>query len=567
MRRVRLLRRSVRAYRVRHRQPDWEHLLKRDRERWLDALSSGRGGRRVLIATSVGGNLPASTLESLLAVALTVRGAEVHVLLCDSALPACMEASMDWYGEARGFSRRGPARDLCKDCFAPALAMYRALGFPVHRYSENLTAQDFELADRLSSSQALADPGRFRFDGLSLGEHALAGTLRFFARASLDAELYGGPVLRRYFRASLLAALAARRLMQRGRFEAVVLQHGIYIPQGAVAEVARGAGARVVTWNPAYRKQCFIFSHYDTYHHTMMREPTRDWEDMPWSPELESKLLDYLESRRVGTNDWIWFHDKPKRDLRAIARELGVDFSKPWVALLTNVAWDAQVHYSCNVFPNMLEWVLKTVEYFRRRKDLHLLIRAHPAEVRGTLPSRQRVCDEVRKAFPRLSGNVSLIPPESLICTYTLAERCNAVLIYGTKTGVELAGRGIPVVVAGPAWIRNKGLTSDAKSVGHYFELLDRLPFERRLEGALLERARKYAFHFFFRRMIPLEMVRPAAGWPPYRVHLKGLDEYLPGSGEGLDLICEGILKGTPFIYPAERRSRGTKEAARDRLP
>jgi hypothetical protein len=30
------------------------------------------------------------------------------------------------------------------------------------------------------------------------------------------------------------------------------------------------------------------------------------------------------------------------------------------------------------------------------------------------------------------------------------------------------------------------------------------------------------------------------------------LEDLLPGVNPGLDLICEGILTGSPFIYPAE---------------
>ena len=62
-----------------------------------------------------------------------------------------------------------------------------------------------------------------------------------------------------------------------------------------------------------------------------------------------------------------------------------------------------------------------------------------------------------------------------------------------------------------------------------------------------------YAYHFFFRRMIPLSMYRPRQGWPPYEVVIQGLDDLRPGADPGLDVVCDGILQGTPFIYPAER--------------
>lgn len=89
---------------------------------------------------------------------------------------------------------------------------------------------------------------------------------------------------------------------------------------------------------------------------------------------------------------------------------------------------------------------------------------------------------------------------------------CNAVIIYGTKTGVELTSMGIPVIVAGEAWIRNKGITIDVKSKEGDIKILDQLSLSERMNNKLIERARKYAYHFFFRRMIPLPQMKPTDG-------------------------------------------------------
>jgi hypothetical protein len=316
--------------------------------------------------------------------------------------------------------------------------------------------------------------------------------------------------------------------------------------------VARSKGVRVANWQPAYRKKSFIFSHGDTYHHTMLTEPTTSWENVPWSGELERVTLEYLASRIHGTRDWIYFHEKPREDVEEVVAEVGLDPDKPWVGLLTNVMWDAQLHYPANAFPGMKDWVLETIAYFARRPDLQLLIRIHPAEIRGGIPSRQLVADEIAAAFPRLPDNVFVFGPDSDVSTYALMERCDAVIIYGTKTGVELTSMGVPVIVAGEAWIRGKGLTRDAGSRQEYFAILDELPWGRRLDQDTVRRARMYAFHFFFRRMIPVGCVEPAGGKAAYRVSISGLDELAPGRDPGLEVICRGILEGTPFVYPAE---------------
>jgi hypothetical protein len=239
-------------------------------------------------------------------------------------------------------------------------------------------------------------------------------------------------------------------------------------------------------------------------------------------------------------------------DLERIAREVGADFSRPCIGLLTNVMWDAQLHYPANAFPNMLEWVVSTIEWFARRPDLQLIIRVHPAELRGSLVSRQPMMPEIQRRFPTLPPNVFLIGPESQVSTYAVMSRCNAALIYGTKTGVELASIGVPVIVAGEAWIRNKGITMDVASAAEYFAVLDQLPFRTAMPAEQIQRARRYAFHFFFRRMIPLHFMLPSKDDAPYRVSLRSFRELAPGRSRGLDVICDGILHDQPFTYPAE---------------
>jgi len=301
----------------------------------------------------------------------------------------------------------------------------------------------------------------------------------------------------------------------------------------------------------AYRKRRFIFSHDDTYHHTLMTEPRAHWESLVLTETQERELMQYLASRREGLFDWIVFNRARKDDPKELAARIGLDPSKPVVGLLTNVSWDAQLHYPANAFPNMLEWLVRTCEYFATRPDLQLLIRVHPAEISGFPPSRQPVLAELHKRLPQLASNITVIPPTSGLSTYALMSLCNSAIIYGTKMGVELTSVGLPVIVAGEAWIRNKGLTFDATAPDEYFRLLDRLPFATGLSDAQVRRARRYAYHFFFNRMIPLPFIEPKAGYPIYRLKLERVAHLLPGESEGLDTICNGILGHAPFVLHA----------------
>ncbi len=144
LRPLRLARLARRSWRER---PDWSPL-------YGDGQAGGRKGKgapRVLIGTSVGLHLAVSNADSLFAAALLARGAEVEVLLCDGALPACMACEANWYPDLDRFVSHG-ASDLCQACFPPAEKMFAAMPVTLRRYSDFITAEDRAWAQELASA-------------------------------------------------------------------------------------------------------------------------------------------------------------------------------------------------------------------------------------------------------------------------------------------------------------------------------------------------------------------------------------------------------------------------------
>jgi hypothetical protein len=527
---------------------DWRQALALDMTAWQKARNAAIGGPNVLLATCVGGHIASTNVESMLAVALTIRGCNVQFLLCDGILKACMGCEIQLNGRIvspfKAISRRS-----CGICHKPALRHLAPLGLPVHGLGQYLAEEDMAEANRIARAVSLKDIHSFQLDSIPVGEHAFAGALRFVARGDLEAEPNGDIILRQYFHSSLVTNFALQRFLARYKPDTAVFNHGIYVPQGILGEVCRKQKVKVVNWNPAYRQNCFIFSHEDTYHHTMITEPNENWRHIKWNDSRTNQLMVYLKSRWDARNDWIWFHKKPNTDINEIKASTGIDFNKPTIGLLTSVVWDAALHYASNAFPSMLDWLFNTIAYFQKRQDLQLLIRVHPAEIQGGLPSRQRIVSEIKRRFPVLSDNIRVIGPDSNFSTYAMMLMCNSVIIYNTKAGIELSAYGIPIIVAGEAWVRNKGFTFDAHDPEEYHQILNRLPFEGRLSEDRKKLAQKYAYHFFFRRMIPLSYTAKSSGNPPYRLTVQRLSDLLPGSCRGLDTICDGIMTGSDFIY------------------
>lgn len=534
--------------------PNWIEIFNGQHDQWLRCLESSKNGQRILIATCVGGNSALTPIESMLAVALTLRGASVHILLCDKAIPACTNVLAADFANQDQFLAKGPTR--CNWCYESGFRTYKDLGLPVHLLSSYINETDRQEARELAQGVAYEEIPHYTENGIVVGEHAIAGALRYFARGDFADEPQASEIIRRYLEAGILSGRSINRLYEKYGYQATFVNHGIYVPQGLITAVAKKYQSSTTLWYPSYRNKCVsMFPVKSDIETTMLTANNASWETMPWTDEMELDIVEYLQSRSKGTYDWIKAQaENGPTELGEISRQIGIDYSKPTIGLLTNVAWDAQVFYPSNALPSMLDWLIQTVKYFESRPDLQLLIRVHPGELTGFVISRQLAVDVIKRAFPALPPNVFIIPPDNPINTYPAMMPCKAILIYATTAGLEFACQGFPVIVSGEAIIRNKGFSYDASSESEYLSLLDQLPFtEDKLSSAKIQKARKFAYHTFFRKMIPLQMLEPQdATNVPYTIKKVGLDGFMPGQDPGLDVICNAILNRSDFVYPYE---------------
>jgi hypothetical protein len=523
--------------------------------------------KQFLFVTGNGLNATALSMETLLMAALRSRGHDCVSLICDAGLPSC-EFNRNGSGEppagrySRALSRRAVA-SMCSSCGTSAATAIAAIGVDVRRLHEFGEPDDYGRALTTVGTVKPHEMRDFSYRGVSVGEHAFSSTLRETLRGTVDLtdaeELW---TYRRQLLSTIVMVDRFSRCLDALQPEKVVLVHGVYLTHGTAAEICRKRGIDVIVYGVPYRKGTIWLSHDETYHRSLVSEPTARWEGLQLTDDMIEILNDYLASKTAGGRDNVNYHPNPIVGRKAIVDQLGIDPQKPVISLFTNVIWDAQIYYRYNAFEDIFDWLYSTIEYFgsASRQPLQLVIRIHPAETKGGLTTRQPLMPELRKRFPTLPSNVFVIPSESAISSYTVAEMSRAALIYGTKMGLEIALRGIPVVVAGETFNRGKGFTYDAETREEYFYLLDRIEQLPRNSDDMIERARKFAYYLFFMRMIdvPLlnpdlhKVVRPSG---ERFLSFDSLDALRPGYSENLDIICDGIAHGTPFVAPRSQQT------------
>ena len=174
----------------------------------------------------------------------------------------------------------------------------------------------------------------------------------------------------------------------------------------------------------------------------------------------------------------------------------------------------------------------------------------HPGEVWVNKPARQKVINEIFKKYGSLPSNIFFVKPEQKYNTYRILNKCDNILIYGSRLGIEMSALGKTVIVAGEGFIRNKKIAIDINSKKEFQDTLSKLPIKEYMNDEKIKRAKKYAYHFFFRRMIELKVLDEfPSEWPNFRVNKNFFDILKKKKDKGLESICDSIINNENFIF------------------
>ena len=308
------------------------------------------------------------------------------------------------------------------------------------------------------------------------------------------------PVYKLRYARNLEAARNARAWLMAHKPDVVIVPNGSILEMGIVYRVARYLDIPVTTFEFGDRRE-HIWLAQNT--EIMRHETDGLWKAHGQEPLTEDNLkqLQDLFAAREDARTWQNFtrqwQDTPTEGGENVRKKLGLD-KRPIVLLATNVLGDS-LTLGRQVFSRtMAEWIERTVKYFTERDDVQLVIRVHPGE---TLTHGTSMVNVVDAALEELPEHIHLVKPDEKVNTYDLADITDLGLVYTTTVGLEMAMRGIPVVVAGQTHYRNRGFTKDPASWEEYFETLDTLLGDlksARLTQKQVALSWRYAYLFFF---------------------------------------------------------------------
>ena len=122
---------------------------------------------------------------------------------------------------------------------------------------------------------------------------------------SLYNEQYKENTLRKFTEAGYLTKKVIENfLKENSDTDIIISNHAIYVPQGIINDVGKKFKIRTISYTTNYIKNSFVFSHKDSYHHTLKDEPSTEWEGIVFNKIKENEnISEIIESNSRGFND------------------------------------------------------------------------------------------------------------------------------------------------------------------------------------------------------------------------------------------------------------------------
>ena len=307
---------------------------------------------------------------------------------------------------------------------------------------------------------------------------------------------------------NLEAARRALTYFRQHRPDVVIVPNGMILEYGAIYETARFLGITAVSYEFGEQDQrMWLSQNHQVMYNESFNELWETRQNRTLNEEQRAWLEDFLAARQGLAKGEKFAHlwQKASREGGAkIKASLGLD-DRPVVLLPTNVLGDSATLGRTVFTRSMTEWIERVVPFFANKPEVQLVVRIHPAETWTVGPS---VAEIIHRAVPDLPAHIHLIGPKEKVNTYDLMEIADLALVYTTTAGVEMATRGIPVLVSGRATYRKRGFTIDADNWDEYFQKLEwmlaDLPAQR-LTHEQIDQAWNYAYAYFheFTRPFP----------------------------------------------------------------
>lgn len=335
----------------------------------------------------------------------------------------------------------------CAKCVGRCHAGIELLQGPVTEVdvADHVTEEDRARAAALPTAfRDFEDIKSLTLDGLDLGYAGLSSIVWCARDANVDLG-HESDLLGRFLRGSALAYLALRRYLQAHPVDRVYVFNGRMAPTRAALRAAQDLGIEVLVHERGSGIDRYALTPNAMPHeiHAITKRIHDAWAD-PAVPEAEKvEVADAWYARRAKgvIGHWHSFTDQQAEG----------SLPDDWDPSRRNIAFYGSSEYEFAsigeewknpLFDVPTEGIVRVAETLSAAGQVHLTIRMHPNPDGSDSTSAQRL-----RALEL--PNVTIVPPESAVCSYALMRAADTIVTTSSTVGIESTYWGKPSIAAG----------------------------------------------------------------------------------------------------------------------
>lgn len=363
------------------------------------------------------------------------------------------------------------------------------------------------IIDEISS---LNDVYSYSLDGIDLGDIVKGTMYRYYKSLTFGNDAF--EVAKRFLHTTLTNYFEIKERTQKKEYDYILFSHGIYVTWEPVSEFCKKNKIDFISYDRAKTQNTININFNQVAPDWSFDTAWERYKDKPLSVNEKEMVSAYLKDRELQTSDvYAYNFSKRSSNINKLKEELNISKNKKVITIFTNLIWDAANVARDIAFKNAFECVTETIAYYKNNKEVHIVLRTHPAE--KVLGTKEQYGDLVRQYFKNnLPKNVTIIEPEMDVNSFSVIDLSDVGVVNTSTVGLEFALLGKPIVLISETHYRNKGFTYDVKSSKDYFSTIDKLLKNSTLRINQVVLAEKYFYimMFLYQQKVPVEYVNGA---------------------------------------------------------
>ena len=395
---------------------------KKSSDRSIINSKIAKGNQSILICTLSGDNYIIRMFDYLFYVYLKLQNKNTFILKCSKSLSLCNVSNYTYFKKKidKNSIKLGQS-NICRFCNKGFESDFERDNKDVISLKEFISLKDTFLADSYIKKFTIKNFKNFKGKFSFLNEQVYSGFIRFKGTSNENKNKSDDLIIyKEYFKSAILFYLGFKKVLKIKKINKVITHHGIYIPQGIIPIISKKQKIPFYVWQPGYRQNSLIVTKNKNVHKYFPEN--KSWKKFVLNDRQKNKIKNYLNQRVIGNEGWINFQSGNFLDAN-LNTLLNKNINGNYLLAL-NVDWDAKLHFKKSIFRDMFELIDFTIEYFIQNPKKRLVIRSHPGEYLGNVPTSFSVEDYILNKFGTLPQNIILINSFSKINTYKIAKKC-----------------------------------------------------------------------------------------------------------------------------------------------